>query len=76
MAGFILIIIGAIFLLRNLGFIPGNAWEVIWPALLIAAGLSFVMRKSRAAFFWGSLERCFFCGRKKSEDKNYDIQTH
>ncbi len=43
--GVILIVIGAIFLLQNLGFLTSNAWEIIWPLLLIILGLSLTMRK-------------------------------
>ncbi|MCU1339301.1 MAG: putative transrane protein [Bryobacterales bacterium] len=36
--------IGAIFLLRNLGYIYGNIWEYVWPAVLIAVGLSILVK--------------------------------
>lgn len=45
MLGVILIVIGAIFLLKNLGIITGDVWEIIWPVLLIALGLSFFFRR-------------------------------
>src|SRR5690349_2251079 len=32
--------VGTVFLLNNLGYIYGNVWEYIWPAVLIAVGLS------------------------------------
>lgn len=36
--------IGTIFLLRNLGYIYGNIWEYIWPGVLIAVGLSILVK--------------------------------
>ncbi|MFA6918719.1 MAG: DUF5668 domain-containing protein [Patescibacteria group bacterium] len=40
-----LIIVGAIFLLKNLGIISGVAWGVVWPVVLIVAGLAIFFRK-------------------------------
>jgi predicted membrane protein len=36
--------IGTIFLLKNLGYIYGNIWEYFWPAILIAVGLSILVK--------------------------------
>ena len=36
--------IGTVFLLRNLGFIYGNIWEYLWPGILIAVGLSILVK--------------------------------
>ena len=41
----ILILAGVAFLLENFGVLPGNAWDVIWPLVLIALGLSFIIGK-------------------------------
>jgi uncharacterized integral membrane protein len=47
--GFILVLAGAFFLLRNFGFIPRwYGWSELWPLILIAFGLAMVgdsMRK-------------------------------
>ncbi|MGB9772624.1 MAG: LiaI-LiaF-like domain-containing protein [Bacteroidota bacterium] len=50
----ILIVIGVIFLLKNLGFISGSAWDVIWPSLLIIWGLSMIFssRQRREQYWW------------------------
>ena len=40
----LLIILGAIFLLENLNLLPWFNWSVIWPVILILAGL-YLMRK-------------------------------
>ncbi|MCK4352222.1 hypothetical protein KAW65_02320 [candidate division WOR-3 bacterium] len=37
--GLIILIIGVIFLLRNLGIIQQPAWSVMWPTILIVIGL-------------------------------------
>ena len=36
--------IGTIFLLRNLGYIYGNIWAYFWPGILIAVGLSILVK--------------------------------
>lgn len=36
--------VGAIFLLRNLGYIYGDVWQYLWPAILIAVGLSILVK--------------------------------
>jgi len=36
--------LGTIFLLRNLGYIYGNIWQYIWPGILIAVGLSILVK--------------------------------
>ncbi len=51
----ILIGLGIVFLLNNMGVLDWNVWEVIfrlWPVLLIAAGLDFLIGRRS---IWGSL---------------------
>ena len=36
--------LGTVFLLRNLGYIYGNIWQYIWPGILIAVGLSILVK--------------------------------
>ena len=43
--GIALIVIGAVFLLQNLGYISSGAWGIIWPVIIIAAGLSMICKK-------------------------------
>lgn len=45
MFGISLIVIGAIFLLKNLGIVPGIAWDIVWPIALIVIGLAMVFKK-------------------------------
>ena len=48
---YFLIIVGIVFLLKNLGLLPVGTWEIIWPALLIAWGLSMIFGRHR--YWWG-----------------------
>jgi hypothetical protein len=36
--------IGTVFLLRNLGYIYGDVWQYLWPGILIAVGLSILVK--------------------------------
>jgi uncharacterized membrane protein len=40
-----LIIIGAIFLLKNLGLLVMVNWDIIWPIVLIAVGVAMMFKK-------------------------------
>ncbi|KKT40930.1 MAG: hypothetical protein UW30_C0015G0001 [Candidatus Giovannonibacteria bacterium GW2011_GWA2_44_13b] len=41
----ILIIIGAVFLLKNLGIVSAEAWGLIWPSALIVMGAYMLWKK-------------------------------
>ena len=43
-----LIIIGAGFLLNNLGIITGFGWELVWPSLLVLWGISIILNPRSA----------------------------
>jgi phage shock protein C len=43
--GIILIVLGAYFLLTNLGIFNNVHWEIVWPVLLIALGLLLLLRR-------------------------------
>ncbi|MFA6526424.1 MAG: DUF5668 domain-containing protein [Candidatus Buchananbacteria bacterium] len=45
MLGIALIILGAIFLLKNLGILAGIQWDIIWPIVIIAIGIAMVSKK-------------------------------
>jgi len=52
--GLLVFVVGVIFLFQNLGYIGGNVWNIIWPALVIVVGLSMIMRpKLRGRIFEG-----------------------
>lgn len=45
MFGAALVIVGAIFLLKNLDIISGVAWDIVWPIILIVLGLSIIFKR-------------------------------
>ena len=51
-SGLILLIIGTVFLLQNLGYISEGAWSIIWPIILVVIGLSIVLKRKNQGFFW------------------------
>ena len=65
-----LIIIGSAFLLKNLGYISGSTWGIIWPALLIVFGIGILLRKDKGEFFW---KECCGWRKKEIEDKKDNI---
>jgi len=50
--GAVLIVIGVVFLLQNLGVISASVWSVIWPVLIILAGVSFLSKKNGNCCWW------------------------
>ena len=50
-SGGILILIGAVFLLRNFGYIHGSVWQYFWPLILILVGVSMLLRGMGARRF-------------------------
>jgi predicted membrane protein len=46
LAPWLLIIIGVIFLLENLNLIPAIKWSIVWPIILILAGVYMLKKKS------------------------------
>lgn len=54
--GIILLIIGVVFLLKNLGLISGGVWNIIWPCLLIAIGLRFLFKR-KGSPWWCNWQR-------------------
>lgn len=62
MTGVVLIIIGVAFLLKNLGVISSGAWGFIWPALLVALGIWFLLRGRDGTI---SLEERLGVGRRR-----------
>ena len=54
MVGIVLIIIGFLFLARNLGLLGDVDWNVVWPAMLIIAGVLLMTKHSRCrGGYWG-----------------------
>ena len=47
------IVPGAIFLGRNFGLFPYNVWSYVWPAVIIAVGLSLLLKHLYGPDWWG-----------------------
>lgn len=45
--GSIVLALGVLFLLRNLGVISGDIWGWLWPAAIMALGISILTKKRR-----------------------------
>ena len=54
---FLLIIIGAVFLLKNLGLINVDVWGIIWPLILIGLGVYLALKTYRFKLFWDRIWR-------------------
>jgi hypothetical protein len=52
MFGLILIALGVLFLLKNLGIISGSVWDIFWPILLIVLGLEILISTLRKRKFF------------------------
>lgn len=58
----LLIIVGLIFLLENLNLIPGIEWSIVWPVILILAGVYMLKKRSGDGC-------CGWRSEKKGEEK-------
>ena len=45
MFGIALVIIGIVFLMKNLGLMPSIAWDIVWPIVIIVIGLAMMIKK-------------------------------
>ncbi|MFA6321898.1 MAG: DUF5668 domain-containing protein [Candidatus Buchananbacteria bacterium] len=45
MFGIALVVIGAIFLMKNLGMIPGVNWDIVWPMAVLVIGIAMIFKK-------------------------------
>ena len=53
--GLTIVIIGLVFLLKNLGLIGSDVWPIIWPSLVIILGLSILLKRKRHRDKWDKL---------------------
>jgi hypothetical protein len=63
----VLILIGFIFLMKNLGLITGPTWDVIWPILLMALGLSMLLKPK---WGWQYFREGKFVKSRNKKDKD------
>ncbi len=61
--GYILVIVGALFFLQNVGFLPPISWHYIWPLLLIGWGVTIILGKGRKGIW------CCFPHQTEEKDK-------
>jgi len=47
MLGAILVVVGIVFLLKNLGIMSDLAWDIIWPIAIIVLGLTMIFKKTK-----------------------------
>ncbi|MEK9156425.1 MAG: DUF5668 domain-containing protein [Patescibacteria group bacterium] len=45
--GLILVVVGVVLLLQNLGIITAQARGIIWPLIIIAIGISILLKRGR-----------------------------
>ena len=67
--GIIFVLVGAVSLLDNFGFLPGSFWEFFWPALLIIVGISLLCRSHCKGCCGKMWCMCADCKKKKEEKK-------
>ena len=68
MFGLVLVILGILFILEEMGIIEGNFWGYFWPIILIIVGLN-LMNKDKSG-----MNCCGFFGQAKK--KSYSSEKH
>jgi len=53
--GSLLIVVGFFFLLKNLGLISGELWDIFWPTVIILMGIKLLLWPRRWHGFWKQL---------------------
>lgn len=53
--GILLVIVGLVFLLKNVGLIAESVWGILWPSVVIALGLYSILKMHRCRMFWGKV---------------------
>ena len=61
--GLIFILLGTLFLLRNLGLLPIEIWSAFWPSLIILLGIYIVFLNYRVKAFWQRFKNKTFTGQ-------------
>lgn len=59
---FLVFAVGVMFLLNNLGYLPGNSFSIIWPALIALAGVQMMIsRRCKCHMDHGHCQHCHHC---------------
>ena len=53
----LLILLGLIYLLKNLGFLVGSIWAIVWPSLLILIGIYLIIKGRKHRALWANIRR-------------------
>ena len=70
MFGLILIALGVLFLLKNLGIISQDIWGIFWPILLIILGIEILISSFKKRKFFRNFFNCIRdFWRENSSDK-------
>ena len=51
------ILLGIVYLLKNLNIISVSSWGVIWPSVLIIIGIYMLFKEHRYRIFWDKVWR-------------------
>jgi uncharacterized membrane protein HdeD (DUF308 family) len=66
--GILVLVVGVVLLLQNLGLLEASVWDIIWPIVVIAFGASLVFkRKGGHDDCWGWCGS--WCGHNKDKGK-------
>jgi len=59
-AGIIVILVGVVFFLKNLGYLAVVSWDLIWPLIVVIVGIGMISRRCKNCGMWG----CHRCDSK------------
>ncbi len=68
--GFIVVLVGALYLLKGMGYIINVDWDILWPTITILIGIAILMRSTGHYHFnhwggkWNRLCNCDDCSGK------------
>jgi hypothetical protein len=59
---FLVFVVGIVFLLNNLGYLPNNSFSIIWPSLIALAGVQLMIsRRCKCHDDHGHCHHCHHC---------------
>ena len=67
--GLIIVIVGLILLMQNLGLVGPEIWNVIWPCLIILVGVGLLSRRQYKQAKWERFEEKMEKAGKKFEER-------
>ena len=70
MFGLVLVVLGVLFLLEEMGIITGSFWGYFWPVILIVVGFSLMDKDKKKG---GSSCFSWCCGDSKKDKKKHKV---